>query len=692
MKTPPVLIGAALVFWGWQADLLTTGIVMAAIIESSRFVKARWEFSNDDFSRIWSFCAVLFLAAGAYAFTASNGPSRLSELASSSGSLAAQNAVGVVTTKTAVLLIRWLPIPFFLFIVAQTFSDREGIPLETISLILRRRWKKAREAGQPTPASQPVNVAYPYVIGCLFAASSHPVTEYNTFFWGLCAILAWAMWWQRSLRFNWLVWIIIMGLAVLTGYEGQLGLVRLKHSIDQYNPSWLGGLASQSVDPVESRTALGRIGKIQTSSQIVIRLETPAGNPPPTYLREAVYRIWYAGSSKDDFANVSEIPPNSGEWPLLNGKTNSDTVNIACYLHRGSGLLPLPASSGLLKQLPAFLVQKNGVGAVRAEGPGLVIFDAHYGPGAILDHAPETNEDTAVPDKEKPALSQIISELHLEGQSHEQTIQTIAHFFGTKFTYSLWQDAPAVKDTNSTALSRFLLETRSGHCEYFATATVLLLRELGSPARYSVGYAVHETSGNKYVVRLSDAHAWCRVWNPASGTWEDLDTTPGVWITKEQEKKSAFQFLGDSWSRLVFEFSKLRWGQGNLRGYILWSLVPVLALLLYQIILRSGKRRKIATGNSVAEDDTRPGLDSELYQLESELSKRGLIRNPSEPFSAWLQRIAEEPEFSPFRDILPSMLRLHYRYRFDPKGLNDNERESLRSEVAACLSGMTAKR
>jgi transglutaminase-like putative cysteine protease len=51
--------------------------------------------------------------------------------------------------------------------------------------------------------------------------------------------------------------------------------------------------------------------------------------------------------------------------------------------------------------------------------------------------------------------------------------------------------------TNETPLARFLLRTRSGHCEYFATATVLLLRQLGIPARYAVGYAVHEASGRQ---------------------------------------------------------------------------------------------------------------------------------------------------------------------------------------------------
>ena len=58
----------------------------------------------------------------------------------------------------------------------------------------------------------------------------------------------------------------------------------------------------------------------------------------------------------------------------------------------------------------------------------------------------------------------------------EGALQTLRGFFRDRFSYSLWQGAPAITSTNETPLNRFLLQTRSGHCEYFATAAVLLLR------------------------------------------------------------------------------------------------------------------------------------------------------------------------------------------------------------------------
>jgi hypothetical protein len=240
-------------------------------------------------------------------------------------------------------------------------------------------------------------------------------------------------------------------------------------------------------------------------------------------------------------------------------------------------------------------------------------------------------------------------------------------------------------------LSRFLLTERKGHCEYFATATVLLLRKLGIPARYAVGYAVHETSGRKYVVRQRDAHAWCLAWNDGKKLWQDLDTTPSSWFDEEARHASGWQFLSDFWSRLRFELAKVRWGQTHLRQYILWALIPILGLLLYQIIYRA-RRKRNAGRKALAQKIAWPGLDSEFYLLEKTLAQRGLIRETSEPLSEWLLRAAGDPTLATVRDQLRRLLQLHYRYRFDPHGLAPAEREALRHEARACVNTMLAAR
>src|SRR5262249_21143994 len=142
-------------------------------------------------------------------------------------------------------------------------------------------------------------------------------------------------------------------------------------------------------------------------------------------------------------------------------------------------------------------------------------------------------------------------------------------------------------------------------------ATVLLLRQLGIPARYAVGYAVHERSGSGYVVRLRDAHAWCLVWNEKAKRWQDFDTTPASWVEEEASRASPFQKLSDLWAWLEFQLSSLRWGQSNLRPYLLSVLGLALTLLLYQIFRRQ-KRGKQKLRKPEPSPDW-PGLDSEFY-------------------------------------------------------------------------------
>jgi len=134
---------------------------------------------------------------------------------------------------------------------------------------------------------------------------------------------------------------------------------------------------------------------------------------------------------------------------------------------------------------------------------------------------------------------------------------------------------------------------------------------------------------------------------------------------------------------MTFEFSRLRWGQTRLRQYILWTLVPVLAFLLYRIIFRSQRSRQ----RKLEENDTVtvwPGLDSEFYQLEKSLAEQGTARQTGEPLSNGLRRVAAAPALRELRPLL-GVLRLHYRYRLDPQGISGSERETLRHEAAtAC--------
>ena len=75
-------------------------------------------------------------------------------------------------------------------------------------------------------------------------------------------------------------------------------------------------------------------------------------------------------------------------------------------------------------------------------------------------------------------------------------------------------------------VARFLLERMPGHCEYFASAMVVMLRELGVPARFVEGYTTGtlDPSTGQFVVKELDAHAWVEVYFPLYG-WVEFEPT-----------------------------------------------------------------------------------------------------------------------------------------------------------------------
>lgn len=709
MKTPPLLIGATLLFWGWQSGFLFEGVAMALVLEGSRLAKTRLEFSDDDFARVWTFCSVLLLAAIIFAFNNNSGPSQFSELFQNPSAASERNA-GNASTMTVETLIRWLPMIFFLFVAAQVFSPGHTVPLESVSFYLRNRLKRARKRGRLLPPARRFDALYPYFALCLFSAGAH-AAEDDYFYYGLCGLTAWALWAQRSRRFSSPVWIVMFAIAASVGYWGQHGFTQLVRMAGDLDPQILSLFWRARANPQQSMTDIGNIERMKLSGRIVIRLE-PQSGAAPVYLRQASYRhlteisshgtkqlAWESGITNNNFPDeIQETPRDSGIWPLHPGPANRDVVTIASYLNGinqnnkdPEDLLPLPADCSRLENLHAYFVYQNNLGAVQVEGPRLVIFDAHFGSGRIEDMPPEsdtrqTNQDLLVPPPEIPTLDKVISGLDVSGKSDDEKIGAVARFFANNFKYSLREERP--RSTNMMPLARFLLDTHSGHCEYFATSTVLLLRELGIPARYAVGYYVHELSGNGYVVRDRDAHAWCLVWDKQNHTWENLDTTPSSWVADEGERASPFQFISDFQSWAEFEVLKFfYYSRGNFREYIFWILIPALVFLLYRIFRSSRRHQKDQeqSGNIAW-----PGLDSEFYRLEHKLAQHGAPRQPGEPLSRWLQRATQEAPLRDLKQPLENILRLHYRYRFDPRGLEPSERKALRHEVETCLSTAAA--
>jgi hypothetical protein len=79
-------------------------------------------------------------------------------------------------------------------------------------------------------------------------------------------------------------------------------------------------------------------------------------------------------------------------------------------------------------------------------------------------------------------------------------------------------------------LVRWLSSPAPGHCELFAGALTMLERAAGHPARVVAGFEGGDWNGfeNYLMVRNSDAHAWCEVYDDTARAWQRVDPTPGA--------------------------------------------------------------------------------------------------------------------------------------------------------------------
>ncbi|OKH35534.1 transglutaminase [[Phormidium ambiguum] IAM M-71] len=653
MNTPPLLIGAALIFWGWQTGLWLFAIPMAVIIEVARFISWRWEFSAKDVRRVANLCLIILISLFIYLFI--------------------QNP----SFYFVYTLLQWLPVVLFPLLILQTYSVDEYIHAESLFLLFKS--EKSKENKQLN-----ININYPYFAICILSASNANSANIS-FYLGMLLLIAIALYSMRSKRFPPLVWLCLLLTAGSIGFIGQIGLHQLHLSLENHVVIWLGDGSELSTNSAKKQTNIGDIGVLKRSNEIVLRVATENQQTPPRLLSEATYNkykssIWVA--AKPNFT-VIKPEANGTTWNLGNQPANSSKITIYTNLRGGQGLLTLPDGTFKINELAVNQLEKNKFGGVKVAGKANdITYQAYFNNQLSLDNPP-TAEDLEIPNQEKPALNQILNQLNITGKSPPEIVNSVDIFFLKNFTYSLQLTG---KDNYATPISTFLLKNRAGHCEYFATATTLLLRAAGIPARYAVGYSVHEFSNleKQYIVRSRHAHAWTMVY--LDGKWQVLDTTPADWTNIEDAAASKLSLITDFWSLLSFKISQFLRNNSELK-YVWWLIFPLVFILIWRFGQQKGARRiskpKKALKPSVKSELVKK--NSEIDLIEKALSDLGLNRNPAESWKNWINRLKKDSIAGDLVDDIVPIIELYYRDRFDPAGIKENEKTILKSAIEAWL-------
>lgn len=112
-----------------------------------------------------------------------------------------------------------------------------------------------------------------------------------------------------------------------------------------------------------------------------------------------------------------------------------------------------------------------------------------------------------------------------------------ARYLNARHGYSL---NVAIPPGGGDEIIRWLQSDQPGHCELFAGSFTLLARSAGFPTRVVTGFkgGVWNDIEKYYMIRNSDAHAWCEIYDRQEG-WIRVDPTPGSGLTGANAMDSA---------------------------------------------------------------------------------------------------------------------------------------------------------
>jgi len=650
---PTLLLGAGLLLWGWQNGFLLYAVSMAFIIEMVHRVNWRWPVTDREFNNLTDLSGLGFFITVIYIFFD-------------------KGAVGIYT------ILSIMPFVLFLLVVIQLYSEQGGIKLSTLFVSLRKL-----DAKNSPELNRRIDISLPYFIACIISASAGNIR--TIWFFILCCLLfGITLWFMRPVkRYRILTWVFMMALACGVAYGGQAGIRNLQASIERNFLSMFDNFMWRFRDPDRATTAIGTLGRLKLSDRILVRIKTDRSLTEPIYLSEASYNSYNYGVWSAVNPVFEGVDPNPGEksWTLNNNRPDS-RAEISVYMVKQSGVIPLPQGTSKISGKGIVAINRNNYGTIKMEmHEGWVRYTTGF-QDRLISLPPPNDNDLSIKDSYRADLERYVDELHLRGKPDQEIVDIITRNFLENYTYSLTRNQIFPR---GRYLADFLFNSKSGHCEFFATATVLLLRTVGIPARYEVGYATQEHSAleGQYIARSRHAHSWALGF--IKDRWIRIDTTPSVWASEGEEQSSAFQPVTDLFSWISFTISKWRSGddpeEESNSNNLLWLLMPLVIILFWRLYFKE-RIQRTSTSHEVRVKRLLQGQDSVFYQVVDLLERAGYKRSRDETLLHWITGINHLVP----GDRLLTAASLHYQYRFDPAGLPASSRQKLHNLVSQLLS------
>lgn len=302
---------------------------------------------------------------------------------------------------------------------------------------------------------------------------------------------------------------------------------------------------------------LGEIGRIQQNDATVMRVRIENESTKP------LGGLRWRGIALDKFENNTWKQSGTKRHPFTSGERGFFLLNFPSarpnILIQTIYLEPIDTPILFLMGKP-LVVQGSFEDLKKDEDDGLsfsrqgferisykVQSDIGQPPPEKLrqDNAPYRPDEAAkylqLPENLDQRIGELAFQLTKEKTNRYDKAKVIEDYLQTQFGYSL-----EMKASGEQPVADFLFNVREGHCEYFASAMVLMLRTQGIAARIVNGFQqgeYNETAG-VYVVKQKNAHSWVEVYFPKEKTWVTFDPTPFAGQNLSGERDGLFGIIG----------------------------------------------------------------------------------------------------------------------------------------------------
>lgn len=331
---------------------------------------------------------------------------------------------------------------------------------------------------------------------------------------------------------------------------------------------------SAAMTGFSSTVRLGDVGKIKQNEAVVMRVEYYRGNrkiipPMPVYWRGIALdhyngRIWSSHakvdwSTRNSPGDGTTVFPSRMQSDLVRQEVFMESFDTDIIFTHGQPYLV----DGAFEQIQ--MDESYSLRTVGRRNPGpkkfTLISDIGHPEAGYPEPMPHFNPRVfprryvQVPPL-SPEVRRLASQIAEGAGSPEEKARRVLKHLQTGFSYSLEMET----SPNKSALDHFLFTRKAGHCEYFASAMVVLLRLAGVPSRMVNGFTSGEWNemGEYFIIRQKHAHSWVEAFLPGSG-WVIFDPTPPDPGLGPQSRPSrlarALDLMRLNWQRYVIKYS-----------------------------------------------------------------------------------------------------------------------------------------